>query len=414
MSDWIGIVETAYSLDGDFEPWLENVLRAAGGLLGDALSLTATAFRVGAREIELEHVVSVGRDARLEQSVRLAHAFAGPHALDLLLRASPPAATLSEVLGGDSLNLVTALSARGSVFDTRRFVARASAERGIVFGAQLANREQLSSATRERWRRAAFHLGAAYRLRLGLSSARLDDESVEAVLEPGGEIQHATSPAQSKTARECLREVARRADRARGALRRDPDESLGLWEGLVRGRWSLVDHFDSDGRRFIVAHRNDPEGADPRGLAARERDCSELLGRGFSVKEIAYGLGLSAITVSHALARARAKLGFQSQAELAAFFAPNGLRARFAEFALAGLPLAVASYELLDGARLDSLSEAEREIALLLVSGATNTAIATERGTALQTVANQIGSLYAKLGVHSRAELAALLRRVTH
>jgi hypothetical protein len=25
LSDWIGIVETAYSLDGDFEPWLEHV-----------------------------------------------------------------------------------------------------------------------------------------------------------------------------------------------------------------------------------------------------------------------------------------------------------------------------------------------------------------------------------------------------
>lgn len=73
----------------------------------------------------------------------------------------------------------------------------------------------------------------------------------------------------------------------------------------------------------------------------------------------------------------------------------------------------MASYELLDEHRLESLTCAEREIALALLRGATNRAIACERGTAPQTVANQIAALYAKLGVHSRAELAAALGR-TH
>ncbi len=130
-----------------------------------------------------------------------------------------------------------------------------------------------------------------------------------------------------------------------------------------------------------------------------------------SRREIAYGIGLSAITVNHALVRARAKLGFQSLAELAAFFAPGALRAHFASFELAGEPLAVASYELLDDKCLEVLTCAEREIALSLLRGATNRAIATERGTSAQTVANQIAALYAKLGVHSRAELGAALGR---
>ncbi len=33
----------------------------------------------------------------------------------------------------------------------------------------------------------------------------------------------------------------------------------------------MVDRFDSDGRRFIVAIKNDPAHSDPRGLTPRER-----------------------------------------------------------------------------------------------------------------------------------------------
>ena len=57
------------------------------------------------------------------------------------------------------------------------------------------------------------------------------------------------------------------------------------------------------------------------------------------------------------------------------------------------------------------LSPAEREVALLAVQGATNAAIARRRGTSDRTVANQLAAVFEKLGVHSRAELAALLSR---
>jgi len=52
------------------------------------------------------------------------------------------------------------------------------------------------------------------------------------------------------------------------------------WRGLVDGRWSLVDRFDSDGKRFVVAVKNDPEARDPRGLSRREQQVSELVGLG--------------------------------------------------------------------------------------------------------------------------------------
>lgn len=53
------------------------------------------------------------------------------------------------------------------------------------------------------------------------------------------------------------------------------------------------------------------------------------------------------------------------------------------------------------------LTDAEREVARLAASGLRNQEIARARGTSTSTVANQLGSIYKKLGVSSRFELAA-------
>ena len=52
-----------------------------------------------------------------------------------------------------------------------------------------------------------------------------------------------------------------------------------------------------------------------------------------------------------------------------------------------------------------------REVALLALAGHTNAAIAARRESAARTVANQLQSIYRKLGVTTRAELAARLLR---
>ncbi len=53
------------------------------------------------------------------------------------------------------------------------------------------------------------------------------------------------------------------------------------------------------------------------------------------------------------------------------------------------------------------LTRAEREVLVLLVGGASNPEIAAARGTSPRTVANQVSFVFRKLGVRSRAELAA-------
>jgi DNA-binding CsgD family transcriptional regulator len=89
---------------------------------------------------------------------------------------------------------------------------------------------------------------------------------------------------------------------------------MALWQAMVEGRWSLVDHFDSDGRRFVVAHRNDAAVPDMRGLTWRERQVAAYAALGHANKLIAYELGLSVGTVGQHLATARAKLGTIAQA----------------------------------------------------------------------------------------------------
>jgi DNA-binding CsgD family transcriptional regulator len=84
---------------------------------------------------------------------------------------------------------------------------------------------------------------------------------------------------------------------------------------------------------------------------------------------------------------------------------PSGLRAyRFLykdeEYLVLSFPVAAASLP-------DQLTDAERVVLRELLAGKSNAEIAGARGTSPRTVANQISSLYRKLGVASRAELAA-------
>ncbi len=71
--------------------------------------------------------------------------------------------------------------------------------------------------------------------------------------------------------------------------------------------------------------------------------------------------------------------------------------------------LAVLSIPLRSPSPPPSLSSAEQEVCALILEGRSNAEIAAVRRSAIRTVANQIASIFRKLGVSSRAELAARL-----
>ncbi len=108
-----------------------------------------------------------------------------------------------------------------------------------------------------------------------------------------------------------------RTRRSRGPLRRtDPIEALDLWRGLVDGRWSLLEHHESDGRRYLVAIENPPTVTDPRRLSTRERQVVHCVADGNDNVLVGYRLGISASAVASHLSTALRKLGLGSRSEL--------------------------------------------------------------------------------------------------
>ncbi|HWB78215.1 MAG TPA: LuxR C-terminal-related transcriptional regulator [Nannocystaceae bacterium] len=190
---------------------------------------------------------------------------------------------------------------------------------GVLLSVPTATLRPIAPTELRRWRLLRAHLLAG--LRLHTTTLRADGD---AVLGPSGDVLHAEGAARGGVALESLRRRAQQIDRARsGAARRfDAGTALATWRGLVEGTWSLVDRFDRDGRRYFVAHRNDPRLAAPALLSERERQVAAYAALGYSNKLIAYTLGLAPSTVSSHLRRAMQRLGCETVAELVRVWAP--------------------------------------------------------------------------------------------
>ncbi len=91
-----------------------------------------------------------------------------------------------------------------------------------------------------------------------------------------------------------------------------PPCELDAWSALLEGRLTLVDWFDEDGRRFVVARRN----ATPIRISVVERTVVQWVATGRPQKVVAFELGMSPAAVSDALARAIHKLGLSCAEEL--------------------------------------------------------------------------------------------------
>lgn len=172
----------------------------------------------------------------------------------------------------------------------------------------------------EMWARVSIHISTALRLR---RAWRVAQEQPVAVLDENARVLHTENS--NATYRELLRQSARIVLRA-ASPDRDAAATMIAWRALVAGELSLVDTFDTDGKRLIIARRNRPSGMtvanDP--LSERERRVVEYARLGHPNKLIAYALGISASTVSTHLRSACRKLGAPNRIALIA--ASDGVR----------------------------------------------------------------------------------------
>jgi DNA-binding CsgD family transcriptional regulator len=118
-----------------------------------------------------------------------------------------------------------------------------------------------------------------------------------------------------------VRDAAVAIDRATRQLRlRDAAEALRLWEALGDGRLVVVDEFERDGRRYVIARARPGVTAPPpdAALTKREREVATYAALGHANKLIAYQLGVSVSTVATHLMAAARKLRAPSRAALIA------------------------------------------------------------------------------------------------
>jgi DNA-binding CsgD family transcriptional regulator len=291
--DAIGMVEAAYDLGASAESWMRALVERAIRLVPGATRGAAFALDVSKPTApELGLPVAVGVDGDFPR--QLMDALQSDNGLTKYFKHK--VATASEVLGrgeiaGDAVG--DFVLAHGAP-DSFGCVALDAEGRGVVVCTDLSSVQHISRCLRTRWELVAAHVAAAHRLRT--QGAGTPDDCIA---HPDGRILHAVGDAVSQRARDQLRDAVVARDRARtGAVRADPEEALGLWPGLVSGRWSLVDRFERDGRRYVVARRNQPNPAGPLTLSLRERQVLGHLVQGDSMKMTAYSLGLKPSTIS--------------------------------------------------------------------------------------------------------------------
>lgn len=315
----IDAVEAAYRLDLDDEAWLAQLTDSVEPLLQPDTGTVAYYFDLRGTRTELRSVYA--KRAELTRPMQEMPTFNDPAQRTMLMLASG-AHTISELLTPEQFALWQAENGTAmSIADSLGLTALDPDGKGVVISAGLLTPTLLEGKRQRELGRLAAHIATAYRLRRHLGALGSTLDGADAVLAADGRVEHARRGAKQEDARSALRRAVKSADAAR-ARRAGADEERAIeaWKALVDGRWTLVDQFDSDGRRYWVAHPNSPRAPDPRRLTLRERQIAAFAAMGQSQKEIAYSLGVTLGTVGNHLSRAMQKLGVGSRVELVRYF----------------------------------------------------------------------------------------------
>lgn len=395
------IVHTSYAFTGDLVSWADAVHAALGPALDLGQGTLVALVDFADEGIRIQHSQRAAGASRVHQAVIRLSALLAPQKLRESFFNGRVLGSSSGHYAGETLTALQRRASSARSRDAAGWCVSDGVDYGFMVVAPSPSPLVLPARTLAVVRRLGHHVATGLRLQRVISSNALDDPSVEAIFDATGHLQHAAGMARGNDVLGRLRAaVTARADMANG----EQLEGSAAWDALVSGRWSLVDRFDSDGRRFIVAYRNPPGFLDPRRLTPREEHAAMLVALGRSNKEIAVGLGITESTVANLLAAALGKLGIESRTLLPIFWRDLHGRA----YAIDGTDTRlVALSEEVAPEGLAWLTPTERAIAKGLLAGLSDKAIASARNCSRRTVGKHTAAIYRKLGVNSRLELVS-------
>ncbi len=328
----LSMIESAYDLKADKQAWLASLLQQVRPFIDGGLGVYGVFYEASedATALRLDTPIFVNCPPGFPEALSTVTALSPAELLRPITHGGPPCHSLSQVFAVAGVTYsefepIRQLRREAGVGDLLIVNAWTEQRRGCCLVAPVDRERRFPARTASTLARAARHIAAAQRLRRTvLNVAGQVALEAEAVLDEQGALLHAEGEAQGKLEREALQSSARNLVSARRQLREtDPEQVALIWKALVDGRWSLVDSFDRDGKRFLFARRNALELPEPSSLTPIERQVAALFARGHSSKLVSYELGLSASSVSSALQRALRKLHLRSSTELVALFNPR-------------------------------------------------------------------------------------------
>lgn len=164
------------------------------------------------------------------------------------------------------------------------------------------------------------HFAAMARLRRWVREADAT-EGADAILDPAGKVLHAS--ARGARSRDALTLAVLQSERARGSLRRRaPEEAVTIWRALVAGEYTIVESIERDGKRLLLARRNEPKLRSVSALTTMEAACAFYTALGHPQKLIGYELGIGPSAAARATRAAITKLRLDSAADLVRIIGP--------------------------------------------------------------------------------------------
>lgn len=309
------LLEAAYRHGPNQTDWLREIGETLRRSVPDAISCYC--FEVFRADGRMQINRPWAEDPRVAAQLHKTFQQAPPPLLDLFYAAPLQACTSRDILSEAGVALESTmleqLFREVGFADVFAVTAVGPAGRGVVLGVGLAKPGGPQPRERVDWVHVAAHVAAARRLRVQLAGGSAIDRA-SAVLRPDGRVEHLADSEQHGIAA-ILHEAVKKVEYARKHARTDA-EALSLWQGLVDGRWSLVEQFETDARRYYAAIRNPPDAVKQHALTRREAEVAAYLASGTTTRVTAYALGLDEVTVRGYLRAAMTKLGVRSRTEL--------------------------------------------------------------------------------------------------